>query len=62
MEKSAVAEHAWENHHPIQWEETTVLDHGKGQELLVKEALHIQMTPAEECFNGDGRSLVAGLL
>ena len=27
MEKSAVAEHAWENHHPIDWEETTVLDH-----------------------------------
>ena len=30
MEKSAVAEHAWENHHPIDWEETTVLDHGRG--------------------------------
>ena len=27
VEKSAVAEHAWENHHPINWE-TTVLDHG----------------------------------
>ena len=23
MEKSAVAEHAWEHHHPIHWEETT---------------------------------------
>ena len=23
METSAVAEHAWENHHPIDWEETT---------------------------------------
>ena len=23
MEKSAVAEHVWENHHPIHWEETT---------------------------------------
>ena len=34
MEKSAVAEHAWENHHPIDWEESTVLDHGRGQELL----------------------------
>ena len=30
MEKSAVAEHAWEDHHPIDWEETTVLDHGRG--------------------------------
>ena len=37
MEKSAVAEHEWENHHPIYWaQETTVLDHGRGQELLVK--------------------------
>ena len=53
MEKSAVAEHAWEHHHPIHWEETTVLDHGRGQELL-KEALHIQMTPVEERFNRDG--------
>ena len=40
---------------------TTVLDHGRGQEMLVKEALHIQMIPAEECFNWD-RGLVAGLL
>ena len=54
MEKSAVAEHAWENHHPIDWEETTVLDRGRGQELLLKEALHIQMTPSEEHFNRDG--------
>ena len=51
MEKSAIAEHARENHHPIHWEETIILDHGRGQELLVKEALHIQMTPAEERFN-----------
>ena len=41
MERSAVAEHACENHHPINWMETTALDHGKGQELLLKEALHI---------------------
>ena len=47
MEKSAVAEHVWENHHPTNWEETTVLDHDRRQELLVKEALHIQMTTAE---------------
>ena len=37
MEKSAVAEHAWENHHPINWEETTVLDRGRVQELLLKD-------------------------
>ena len=53
-------EHAWENHHAIDWEETTVLDHGRGQELLVKETLHIQMTPSEECFNRDGGLEVPG--
>ena len=51
MEKLAVAQHAWGNNHLIHWEETTVLDHDRGQELLVKEALHIQMTPSQECFN-----------
>ena len=60
MEKSAVVEHAWEHHHPNHWEETTVLDHGRGQELLVKEALHIQMTPVEERFNRDGGLEVPG--
>ena len=49
--KSAVADHAWENHHPINWEESTMLDRGGGQELLVKEVLHIQITPSEKRFN-----------
>ena len=59
MEKSAVAEHAWKNHHPIDWEET-VLDYGRRQELLVKEAVNIQMTPSEERFNQDGGLKVPG--
>ena len=54
MEKSAVTEHVWENHHLIHWEETTLLDHGRRQEQLVKEALHIQMTPSDKRFNQDG--------
>ena len=33
---------------------SSAMDHGRGQEVLVKEALHIQMTPAEERFNRDG--------
>ena len=37
-----------------------VLDHGRGQELLLKEALHIQMTPSEERFNRDGELEVPG--
>ena len=36
------------NHYHLHWE---VLDHGRGQKVLVKEALHIQMTPSEEYFN-----------
>ena len=32
-EKSPVVEHAQGNHHLIHWEETTVLDHDRGQEL-----------------------------
>ena len=60
LEKSAVAEHAWENHHPIYWEDTTVLDQGRGQELLVKKSLHIQMTSSEERFNRDGGQEVPG--
>ena len=38
----------------IHSEETAVLDHGRGQELLVKEALHIQMIPSEEHFKQEG--------
>ena len=39
-----------------------MLDHGR-QELLVMEALHIQMTPSEEHFvkTEDWKSLIAGL-
>ena len=44
MENSVVVEDAWENHHSIYWEETTVLDHGRGQELLVVK--DIQMIPS----------------
>ena len=55
LEKSAVVEHARENHHPIKWEETSIVDQARRpKELLLKEALHIQMTPAEERFNRDG--------
>ena len=37
MEKSALAEHAWENYHPIDWEETTVLDHSRGHAGAIGE-------------------------
>ena len=42
LETSALAEHARESHHPIKWEETTVVDLAMTpKELLLKEAIHI---------------------
>ena len=53
-EKSAIAEHAWTEHHPIAWEEAAVVDQARRKkELLLKEALHIQTTPEEQRFNRD---------
>ena len=63
MKKSAVAEDMWENYQSIHWEEATVLDNGRGQDLLVKEALHMQMTPPGSASTKmDWKSLVAGPL
>ena len=54
VDRSAIAEHAWENQHPIKWEETEIVDQARRpKELLLKEALHIQMTPAGQRFNRD---------
>ncbi len=50
---SAIAEHAWQQHHPIKWEEVRVVDRAsKNRELKIKETLHIQMTPDNK-FNRD---------
>ena len=55
LEKSSVAKHMWKEHHPIIWEETLVVDQAmRPKELLLKEVLHIQMTPTKEHFNCDG--------
>ena len=53
LEKSALAEHAWESHHPIKWEETTVVDQARiPKELLLKEAIHILLL--KHPLNSDG--------
>ena len=53
LEKSALAEHAWMNHHPIKWEEVSVIDRARtAKELLVKEAIHIQLN--HPSLNRDG--------
>ena len=44
LEKSALAEHARENHHPIKREEATVIGQARThKELLLKEAIHIRL-------------------
>ena len=53
-EKSAVAEHAWDNQHSINWEETSIIDQARRhKELLLKKALHTHMTPADQRINWD---------
>ena len=56
LEKSAVAEHAWKDHHSITLEKVTVVDMAKHPgELPVKEVLQIHVTHAEECSYKDIR-------
>ena len=51
-EKSAVAEHAWTEEHPILWDQTKVIDRANRQDVLrFKEALHIQTSNGH--FNRD---------
>ena len=54
-EKSAVAEHAWDNDHSISLKEASIIDRARRhKELLLKEALHIHMTPADQRLNREG--------
>ena len=61
--KYAVAEHAWTNQHPILWDETTVIDQTRRQtEFFLKEALHIHLTPEDQCFKSGHRDRSSWLL
>ena len=54
IERSAIAEHAWTQQHPIAWEKAAAVDQARRKkELILKEALHIQITPEEQRFNRD---------
>ena len=54
VERSAVADHAWSEHHRIDWNQVQVIDcANKRIELLIKEALHIAMIPDGACLNRD---------
>ena len=54
IEKSAIAEHAWTEHHTVLWEEAKVIDQAKRlKELLIKEALNIHLVPVKKRLNRD---------
>ena len=54
-DKSAIAEHAWTEDHPICWDDTKMLQHAsRTLELVVKEAICIQTTPESLHFNRNG--------
>ena len=53
-ETSAVAEHAWNTLHSIQWDDTTIVGQARGtRELRIMEALHILATPPDQRLNRD---------
>ena len=54
LDKSAIAEHAWTEHHPIKWDNVKILDNANRQDLLrLKEAMHIQLKDEGERVNRD---------
>ena len=55
LEKSAVAEHAWQDGHTmIDWSDVLILDEApKNSVLLIKEALHISLRPTKDKINRD---------
>ena len=60
-DKSAIAEHAWNSHCPIKWEEASVLDHARNSpDLMIKEAIHIQTTPMDRLINRDKGAEIPG--
>ena len=54
-DKSAIAEHAWMEDHPIRWDDTRILQHAsRTMELVIKEAICTRMTPEGSYFNCNG--------
>ena len=42
LQKSAVVDHTWQNHHPIKWKDVTVFDRARTTtEFVLKEAIYI---------------------
>ena len=61
-DKSAIAEHAWANDHPINWAETKILQRAnRTMELVMKEALSIRTTHASTETTGTSYLIVGSL-
>ena len=53
--KSAITEQQWDQQHQVHWDGTRELDRViRPIQLKVKEALHIERTPANTRLNRDG--------
>ena len=54
-QKSVIVEHQWDQQYQVDWDGTRVLDRAtRPVQLKVKEALHIERTPANTRLNRDG--------
>ena len=54
MEKSAIAEHAWAEQHRPAWDEITILEQARREDLLrIKEAFCIAVADKEKSLNRD---------
>ena len=59
--KSAIADHAWSEQHAIEWDNTTVIDRSSNRmNLMLKEALHIQLSPKQQQMNRDSGTDIPG--
>ena len=59
-DKSAIAEHQWDQQYQVDWGETRVLDRAaRPVQLKVKEALRIEKTPANNTLNQETTSFQA---
>ena len=55
--KSAIAEHVWEEQHRILWDGVRILDTADREDLLLKEAVHIQLREDTEKIKREGVNL-----
>ena len=59
-EKSAIAQHAWEEQHQPQWNNIVILDHARNDNiLLIKEAIHITSAGQHSLLNRDQGTAIA---